>query len=153
MSDSFVNPWTVACQVPLSMEFSRQEYWSELAFPTPGSLPNIGIEPVSPASPAVAGRFFITDSPGKPHIKDTYFSLYTHTHTHTHTHIRYLICFEFIVRVRHLFQNSQNVELTLSIKNKHTNKKLCSINSWFHTSHVFDFLNSFAYSGVSNLFH
>ena len=84
MYDSFVNPRTVACQVPLSMEFSRQEYWSELAFPTPGYLLDTGIEPVSPASPAVAGRFFITDSPGKPHIKDTYFSLYTHTHTHTH---------------------------------------------------------------------
>ena len=38
-------PWTVACQAPLSMEFSRQEYWSGLPFPSPGDLPNPGIEP------------------------------------------------------------------------------------------------------------
>ena len=42
-------PWTVACQAPLSMGFSRQEYWSELPFPSPGDLPNPGIEPGSPA--------------------------------------------------------------------------------------------------------
>ena len=41
--------WTVACQAPLSMEFSRQEYWSGLPFPSPGYLPNPGIEPMSPA--------------------------------------------------------------------------------------------------------
>ena len=42
-------PWTVALQAPLSMEFSRQEYWSGLPFPPPGDLPAPGIEPVSPA--------------------------------------------------------------------------------------------------------
>ena len=42
-------PWTVACQAPLSMEFSRQEYWSGLPFPSPGDLPDPGIEPGSPA--------------------------------------------------------------------------------------------------------
>ena len=42
-------PWTVACQAPLSMEFSRQEYWSEYQFPSPGYFPNPGIEPRSPA--------------------------------------------------------------------------------------------------------
>ena len=42
-------PWAVACQAPLSMEFSRQEYWSGLPFPSPGDLPNPGIEPRSPA--------------------------------------------------------------------------------------------------------
>ena len=47
MSDS-VTPWTVACQDPLSMEFSRQEYWSVLPFPSPGDLSNPGIEPESP---------------------------------------------------------------------------------------------------------
>ena len=41
-----VTPRTIACQVPLSMEFSRQEYWSELPFPTPGDLPDPGIEPM-----------------------------------------------------------------------------------------------------------
>ena len=44
----FVNPWTVVCQYPLSMEFPRQEYWSGLPFLPPGDLPNKGIEPTSP---------------------------------------------------------------------------------------------------------
>ena len=60
--------WTVACQAPLSMGFSRQEYWSELPFPSPGDLANPGIEPTSLASPALAGRFFTTASPGKPYL-------------------------------------------------------------------------------------
>ena len=47
MSDAFVMPWTVALQAPLSMEFSRQEYWSGLPFPSPGDLPSPGIEPKS----------------------------------------------------------------------------------------------------------
>ena len=59
----FATPWTVACQTPLSMEFSRQEYWNGLSFPSLGDLPNTGIEPTSPA---LAGRFFTTESPGKP---------------------------------------------------------------------------------------
>ena len=50
----FVTPWTVAHQVPLSMGFSRQEYWSGLPFPSPGDLPNLGIEPGSPALQADA---------------------------------------------------------------------------------------------------
>ena len=45
----FVTPWTVACQAPLSIGFSRQEYWSRLPFSSPGDLPNPGIEPWSPA--------------------------------------------------------------------------------------------------------
>ena len=45
----FATPWTVAYQAPLSMGFSRQEYWSELPFPSPGDLPNPGIEAGSPA--------------------------------------------------------------------------------------------------------
>ena len=45
----FATPKTVACQAPLSMEFSRQEYWSELPVPSPGHLPNPGTEPGSPA--------------------------------------------------------------------------------------------------------
>ena len=45
----FVTLWTVACQSPLSMGFSRQEYWSGLPFPSPGALPDPGIEPVSSA--------------------------------------------------------------------------------------------------------
>ena len=48
-SPTFVTLWTVACQVPQSMEFPRQEYWSGLPFPSPGDLPNSGIRPMSPA--------------------------------------------------------------------------------------------------------
>ena len=48
-TNSFATLWTVACQAPLSMGFSRQEYCSELPFPPPGDLPNPGIEPTSPA--------------------------------------------------------------------------------------------------------
>ena len=53
----FVTLWTVARQAPLSMGFSRQEYWSGLPF-LPPSLPNPGIKPASPVSPALIGRFF-----------------------------------------------------------------------------------------------
>ena len=51
MSNSAI-PWTVTRQAPLSLEFSRQEYWNELLFLTPGDLPDLGIEPMSPVSPA-----------------------------------------------------------------------------------------------------
>ena len=56
----FVTPRTVACQAHLSMRFPRQEYWSGLPFPSPGYPPRSGIEPMSPASSALAGRFFTT---------------------------------------------------------------------------------------------
>ena len=55
-----VTPLTVARQAPLSMGFPRQEYWSGLPFPSPGGLPDPGIEPTSLKSPAMAGRFFTT---------------------------------------------------------------------------------------------
>ena len=56
----FAIPWTAVYQVPLSMAFSRQEYWSELPFPTPGDLLNPGIKPMFLACPALASRFFTT---------------------------------------------------------------------------------------------
>ena len=62
-SNSFAIPWTVTQQAPLSIGFSRQEYWNGLPFPSPGDLPDPGREPVSPA---LAGRFFTTESPRKP---------------------------------------------------------------------------------------
>ena len=62
----FAAPWTVACQASLCMEFPRQEFWSGLLFPTPGDLPDPGIEPAAPASPALAGGFFTTEPSGKP---------------------------------------------------------------------------------------
>ena len=66
MSDSFATPWTVARQTLLFMGFPREEYWSGLLFPPAGHLPNPAMEPASPASSALAGRFFTTVSPGKP---------------------------------------------------------------------------------------
>ena len=55
-------PWTVARQAPLSMEFSRQEFWSGLPFPPPGDLPDPGIKPESPVSLGLANGFFITNT-------------------------------------------------------------------------------------------
>ena len=66
MSDSPQPPWIIAHQALPSMEFSRQEYWNGLSFPTPGDLPDPGTEPVSVASPILAGRFFTTAPTGKP---------------------------------------------------------------------------------------
>ena len=56
----FVTPRTVACQASLSMEFSRQEYWSDLPCPPPGDLPNPGTEPTSLLSPAMPGELSTT---------------------------------------------------------------------------------------------
>ena len=61
----FETPWTVTGEAPLSTEFSRQEYWSGLPFPSPGNLPDPGIEPMFPVSPELAGGFFTTEPPGK----------------------------------------------------------------------------------------
>ena len=55
--------WTVAHQTPLSMGFPKQEYWSGMSFPSPGDLPDPGIQH---ASPALAGGFFTTEPHGKP---------------------------------------------------------------------------------------
>ena len=59
----FATSWTVAHQATLSMEFSKQEYWNGLPFPSPGDLPDPGIEP---ASFSLAGGFFPTEPPGNP---------------------------------------------------------------------------------------
>ena len=58
----FVSPWIVASQAPQSVEFSRQEYWSGLPFPPPRDLPHPGIEP---GSTCIAGRFSLSEPPGK----------------------------------------------------------------------------------------
>ena len=68
MSDSEI-PWTVACQASLSVRFSRQEYWRGLPFPSPGNLPDPGIEPVTPA---LAGRLLTAEPPEKPKKKRVY---------------------------------------------------------------------------------
>ena len=65
----FATPWTVTHQAPLSMEFSRQEYWSGLPFHAPGRLPVAGVKPLSLASPASAGGLFTTEPPGEPQLR------------------------------------------------------------------------------------
>ena len=69
----FVTPWTVAYQAPPSMEFSRQEYWSGLPFPSPGDLPDPGIESGSPAFQADA----LTSEPPKIELKKKRMSLFS----------------------------------------------------------------------------
>ena len=63
----FVAPWTVACQSPQPMEFSRQEYLSGVPFPTPGELPKSGIKPESLPFPELAGGFFTTSATSEAH--------------------------------------------------------------------------------------
>ena len=58
-----MTPWTIACQAPLSMEFSRKEYWNGLLFPSPGDLPDPGVDPWSLT---LSADFFPGKSPGKP---------------------------------------------------------------------------------------
>ena len=58
----FATPWTVACQTPLSMKFSKQEYWSGLPCPSPGDLPDPGIKP---RSPVLQADSLLPESPGK----------------------------------------------------------------------------------------
>ena len=65
--------WTIVHQASASIGFSRQEYWSGLPFLPPGNLLDTGMELSSPASPALAGGFFTTESPGKPIIEESGF--------------------------------------------------------------------------------
>ena len=71
MSDNSAILWTLARQAPLIMGLPRQTYWSGLPFPSPADLPDLGIEP---ASPALVGGCFTTEPPWKP--------IYTHTYGH-----------------------------------------------------------------------
>ena len=61
----FVTPWTLACQAPLSMECSRQEYWSGWPFPSPRGFPNPGVEL---KFPALRADFLPSEPPGKPNL-------------------------------------------------------------------------------------
>ena len=91
----FATLWIVARQAPLSMGFSRQEFWSGLPFPPWGDLPEPGIKPTSCVAPALAGKFFIVEPPGKTkfcHMFDTsYYGMF----------LKYLP----ISTLRHLFFN------------------------------------------------
>ena len=75
----FVTLGTIAYQAPLSIRFSRQEYWSGLPCPPPGDLPNPGIKHMSLMSPALPGRFFTTSATWEART-------HTHTHMYIHTH-------------------------------------------------------------------
>ena len=82
----FVTLWT-DCQAPLFMAFSRQEYWSGLPFPSPGDLPDPGIEHVS----YIAGRFFTNEPPGKSFISEySWLIMWQFQLSHTHTCIHSL---------------------------------------------------------------
>ena len=67
-------PWTVACQVPLSMGFPRQECWSGLPFPSPGDLPDPGIEPTPPALQADS---LLSEPPAKPCVSQSRLTVVT----------------------------------------------------------------------------
>ena len=88
----------VACQAPLSMRFSRQEYWSGLPSPPPGDLPDPGIEPTSLTSPALAGGFFTTSTTWEAHI---YLYLYIHIYIYTYiNHIYIYISNHFAIHLK-----------------------------------------------------
>ena len=66
MSGSYVDLWTAACQAPLYVEFSSQEYWSGLPCPSPGDLPNSGIEPISPVATSLQADSLLLSHQGIP---------------------------------------------------------------------------------------
>ena len=84
VSDS-VTFWTVACQSPLSMEFPRHEYWSGLPFPSPGDLPNPGIELTSPVSPALRLILYPLSHLGSHKYECMYVYVYIYIYMYTHT--------------------------------------------------------------------
>ena len=67
----YAAPWAVAHRAPLSMGFSRQEYWGGLPCPPPGDLPDAGFEPTSLTSPVFTGRFFTTSTTWQTHVQPT----------------------------------------------------------------------------------
>ena len=97
VSDSATS-WTVARQAPLSMGFCGQEYWSGLPCPPPGDFPDLGIEPASLRSPALAARFFNTSTTWK--ICSHYLKLISRGQQESiNPDVRYLFCFCFLILV------------------------------------------------------
>ena len=92
MSDSLRPHGLQARQAPLSMEFPRQEYWNGLPFSPRGDLPDPGIQPVSPESPALAGGFFTTELPGKPlfNFRNNFFYILVLFMWHRHLFLLFL---------------------------------------------------------------
>ena len=85
----FVTPWTVSCQTPLSMEFSRQEYWNGLPFPPPEDPPDPEIKLESSGAPALAGGFFVT--------QPKYWAYYDHLLSDIELPIKHIHLFGFRV--------------------------------------------------------
>ena len=90
VSDSFATPWTVACQAPLSMGFSKQEYWSRLPFLPPGDLSDPEIEP---RSPALTGGFFPAEPPGI-NVSQSIGGFYTLGYTSLQNQVRQTLNFQ-----------------------------------------------------------
>ena len=74
----FVTPWAVAHQAPLSMGFSRQEYWSGLPFPSLGDLPHPGIDLMPLISPGLTGEFFTTSTTEEAQMDNTKYLIHCH---------------------------------------------------------------------------
>ena len=124
-----MNPWTVACQAPLSMGFSRQEYWSGLPFPSPGNLPSQGIKPKSPALQAV----ITTELPGREHYSVV--ALFS---------ITVKVCTAWLIVLVISLVLVITVNITTTSKNRATkNRDLCSIS--VRKAH------KFIYSSLSNM--
>ena len=127
-SDSFAMPWTVAHQAPLSMVFPRQEYWGTLPFPSTGDLPGPGIEP---ASPALAGRFLTTETPGGPLTAES----------------KFLISHRIVIKIYHILAHKTHLT-----KFKRIEIKVCSHTTKGNTpqSHAafFQFLDYFNFKNV-----
>ena len=101
----FATPWTVAHQAPLSMGFCRQEYWSGLPFPSPGDLPNWGIEPTSPDISYV-GRQILHHWATTEDCKKIFFNLFSHFQLRTsQSWLCYLVCWVHQRLVMELLQS------------------------------------------------
>ena len=111
-----MQPHGLVYQVPLSMEFPRQEQWSGLPCPPPGDLPNLGIKPTSLTSAALAGGFFTTESSGKPYSSGSVQSL---------SHVRLIVT-----------PWTAACQASLSITNSRSLLKLMSINSVRPSNHL-----------------
>ena len=92
----FVTPWTVACQPPLSTEFFRLEYWSGLPFLPSGDLPDPGINPSSPSSPALADGLFTTEPLQKPYFFGFWFCFFFRYTIQLIILFKVLLCFSQI---------------------------------------------------------
>ena len=123
----FVTPWTVAYQAPPSMGFSRQECWSGLPFPSPGDLPNLGIEPGSSALQADA---LTSEPPGK--LQNEWNLLLKTTDNQKRIDL-YLVPFSSVAQLCLILCNSM---ASLSITNSQSLLKLISIKSMMPSNHL-----------------